>query len=90
MFVPQESLNQVQPTSAMCRRGTERKGRRLVVEETEEQMGRVFSSYGKPLTAVSSFQYLERTLSSSNNDWPAVERNLQRVRGKRGRLEKIL
>ena len=43
-----------------------------------------------PLTAVSSFRYLGRTVSSANDDWTAVERNLRRVRLKWGRLEKIL
>ena len=33
-FVPQEELNRVHPTSAMCRRGSERNLQRLVVEET--------------------------------------------------------
>ena len=74
----------------MCRHGTERKRRRLVVEETEERMGRVFSAYGTPLTAVPSFKYLWRTFSYSDNDWPEVEQNLQRERGKWGKLEKIL
>ena len=34
-------------------------------------------------------QFLGRTLSPFNNYWPAVEQNLQRERGKWGRLEKI-
>ena len=41
MFVPQEAPNWSHPTSVMCWRGTERKQRRLLVEETEEHMGRV-------------------------------------------------
>ena len=53
-------------------------------------MGRVFSTYGTPMAAVSSFRYLGQTLSSSNNDWTAVERNSRRARGKWGRLAKIL
>ena len=68
MFVPQEALNLVHRNSAMCRRETERKQRRLVVEETEEHMGRVFLAYGTPLMAVSSLWYLEQTLSSTNDD----------------------
>ena len=46
----------------MCRCGTERKGRRFLFEEMEEDMEehmvRVFLAYGTPLTAVSLFRYL--------------------------------
>ena len=78
MFFPQEALNRLHPTSAMCRIGTERKQLRLVVEKTEDHMGRLFLEYFTPLTAVFSFQYLGKTLLSTNDNWPAVERNLWR------------
>ena len=74
----------------MCRLRTEKKLRRLAVEETEEQMGQDFLVYGIPLTSVSSFQYLGQTLSSTGDDWPAVEWNLRRTQGKWGILVKIL
>ena len=90
MFVPQEALNQAHPVSAMCRRGTRRKQRRLLVDYTEEQMGRVFPAYGTPLTVVSLFQYLLQKLLSTENDRTAVERNLRRERGNRVSLAKIL
>ena len=53
-------------------------------------MERVFSAYGTPLTVVSLFRYLERTLFSTDKNWPAVEQNLQRAQVKWGRLVKIL
>ena len=59
----------------------ERKQQRLVVKETEEQMRRVFLTYRTPLTSVPLFNYSGRTLSSSNNNWPAVEQNLHKARG---------
>ena len=40
--------------------------------------------------AFSSFRYLVQTLSSTGNDWPAVEQNLRRAHGKWGRLTNIL
>ena len=73
MFVPQEALNWAQLTSGMCRRGTERKRRRIVVEETEEWTGRVLLAYGTPLKAVPLFKYLGQTLLSSNDDRSTVE-----------------
>ena len=40
----------------------------MLVEEMEDHMGRVFSAYGTPLTAVSLFRYLVLTLLSTDND----------------------
>ena len=53
-------------------------------------MGRFFPAYGTPLTAVSLFRYLGQTLSFANKNWLVVERNLQRARGKWGRMVKLL
>ena len=53
-------------------------------------MGRVFLAYGTPLAAVSLIQYLVQTHLSSEDNWPAVERNLQRERLKPGSLAKML
>ena len=47
-------------------------------------MGRVFLAYGTLMMAVTLFRYLGRTFSSSNKNWPWVEKNLQRERGKWG------
>ena len=74
----------------MCRCRTERKKRRFLIKETEEQMERVFSAYGTPLTAVSSFRYLGRTFPSTDDNWPAVERNLQRGVGGMGTVDEDL
>ena len=65
--------------TALANRGTE-----------EEHMGRVFSAYGIPLTKVSLFMWLVQTLFPTDNDWPAMERNLCRAQGKWGQLTKIL
>ena len=53
-------------------------------------MGRFFPSYGTPLTAVSLLRYLGQTLSSADDDWPVVERNLRRAQGKWGRMAELL
>ena len=62
----------------------------MVFEETEEQVRRFFPEYGTPLTAVSLFHYLGRIFPSADDDWPVVERNLRRARGKWGRMAKLL
>ena len=56
----------------------------------KEHMGQVLSAYGTLLTTVSSFRYLGQTLSSTDDDWPAMERNLRRAQVKWGHLAKIL
>ena len=52
--------------------------------------GGVFLVYVTPLTAVTLFKYLGRKLLSSDEYWLEVEQILRRVRGKWGRLAKIL
>ena len=42
-------------------------------------MERFFLEYGILLKSVSSFRYLGQRLSSTDDDWKAVERNLQRA-----------
>ena len=90
MFVPHEALNWAHLNSAMLRSGTDRNQRRLVIEETEECIGRVLLAYGTPLMAVYLFRYLGQMLLSSDDDYPAVGWNIRRARGKWGRPEKIL
>ena len=52
IFVPQEALNQEHLTSAMCLHSKYRKLQRLVVEETEENMGIGLSVYSTLLMRV--------------------------------------
>ena len=47
-------------------------------------MRRVFSEYVTPLMAVTLFKYLGGTLLSSDNDWTAVEQNLESAQVKVG------
>ena len=51
---PHEALNGAHQTSDICWSGSERNRRRVVVEDTEERIGRVLSEYGTPLTKVPS------------------------------------
>ena len=49
-----------------------------------------FEVYGKQLQSVPSFQYLGRTLTAGDDDWPAVAGNLGKARKSWGRLQRIL
>ena len=53
-------------------------------------MGRVFSAYGTPLTAVHSLKYLGHIISSTDDNWTAVYHNLHRAKGKWGEMVRIL
>ena len=50
----------------------------------------MFNAYGKRMESVKEFRYLGRTLTSTDDDWPAVARNLQRAWATCGRLTRIL
>ena len=73
-----------------CKRGAERKGRHLEAEEEREVTTRAFSAYGRPMEMVTSFQYLGRLILAADNNWPAVVRNLSRVRAVWKRTMRIL
>ena len=73
-----------------CRTGAERKIRRLAAAEGEAATERAFNAYGRRMDSVRDFRYLVRTLTSTDDDWPAVARNLQRARTTWGRLARIL
>ena len=73
-----------------CRTGAERKIRRLASAEGEAATERAFHAYGKRMQSVTEFRYLGRILTSTDNDWPAVARNLQKARVTWGRLARIL
>ena len=70
--------------------GGGRKYFRLESEEAEVWFLMALTAYGRPLTAVSAFKYMVRVLSASDDDWPAVIRNLRRARQKWACLSRML
>ena len=52
----------------MCRRGAERKRRRLAETEIQESTEMAFVVYGKQLKTVPSFKYLRRILTAGDDD----------------------
>ena len=73
-----------------CRRGAERKLRRLAAPEGEAATERAFHAYGKRMQSVTEFRYLGRVMTSTDEDWPEVARNLRKARVTWGRLARIL
>ena len=55
-----------------------------------EEKDRELTAYVFPLSYVISFKYLGRVLAVEGNDWPAVVRNLRRVRQKWARMTWVL
>ena len=88
--VSRKALNGRHLGTNQCRTGAERKIQRLAAAEGEAATERAFNAYGKRIKAVKEFRYLGRILTSTDNDWPAVARNLYRARTMWGRLARIL
>ena len=90
MLVPWKALNGMHRLTAQCTRGAERRGRKLAAEEEIEITTRAFSAYGRPLEMVTSFKYLGRVISETDDNWPALVRNLARVNTVWRRMSHIL
>ena len=88
--VSRRALNGRHLGTNQCRTGAERKIWRLAAAEGEAATERDFTAYGRRMDSVREFRYLGRTLTSTDDDWPAVARNIQRARATWGRLARIL
>ena len=88
--VPRKALNGSHLGTAQCKKGAERKRRRLAETETRENSERALHAYGKPMEGVSDFRCLGRILTATENDWLAVAGNIRKVRVIWGRLARVL
>ena len=61
-----------------------------MAEEEREVTTRYFSAYGRPLEMVNSFKYLGQVISETDNECPAVVRNLSQARAVWSRISRIL
>ena len=90
MQVPRKALNGRHLGTVQCKKGAERKRRRLSKTETRENLERAFHDYGKPVEAVLEFRYLRRILTAMDDDWPAVADNIKKSRVRWGRLARVM
>ena len=88
--VSRKALNGRHLETNQCRTGAKRKIRRLAAAEGEVATERAFHAYGKRMQSVTEFRYLGRVMTRTDDDWPAVARNLRKVRVTWGRLARIL
>ena len=90
MMVPWKALNGTHRRTSQCTWGEERKRWKLLAEEEREVTVRAFSAYGRPLEMVTSFKYLGRVISATDDNWPAVVRNLDPAKKVWSRMSRIL
>ena len=88
--VPRKALNGRHLGTAQCKKGAERKRRRLAETETRENSERAFHAYGKPMEAVLEFRCLGRLLTATDDYWPEVAGNIRKARVSWGRLARVL
>ena len=63
---------------------------RLAAEEVQASIERSSQFYGRPLTLVSSFNYLGIVLTASEYEWTSVMGSLQKNKNKWARMSRIL
>ena len=90
MFVPWRALNGRHKSTMMCKRGTERKRRRLAEAEIRESTEMAFEVYGQQIQSVPWFTYLGRLMTAGDDDWPSVAENLVKARKSWGRMQGIM
>ena len=90
MLVPWKAPNGMHRRKSQCNWGAERKRQRLAAEEEREFTVRAFNAYGRPLEMVTSFKYLGRVISETEDDWLAVVRNLDWAKTVWWRMSRIL
>ena len=90
ILVPWQALNSRHHATAMCRKGAERKRRRMAEAELQDSTERAFGAYGKLLELVTTFKYLWQVMTAGDDDWPAVAENLVKAQKSWGQLTKIL
>ena len=88
--VSRKALNGRHLETNQCKKGAERKLRRLAAAEGEAATERAFHAYGKKMRAVTELRYLGRILTNTDDNWPAVAGNLSKARVTWGRLARIL
>ena len=88
--VSRKALNGRHQETNQCKKGAERKQRRLSAAEVETTSEKAFHAYGNKMRAVIEFRYLGRVMTDTDDNWPAVAGNLRKARVSWGRLERIL
>ena len=89
MSVPWAAINRRQPATSLYAQGTESNRRSLAEDESRAGAVTGFRSYDSPLETVSSFKYLGRLLTATDDNRLAVISNLREARKIWYRLDRI-
>ena len=76
--------------SAVCRAGAARRRQALAIRRSHEALDKKFFAYGIELEQVTTFRYLGRPLSATDNDWPALYWNLRKARQRWAQISRVL
>jgi hypothetical protein len=76
MHVPAPALAGGHGATLLCRQGHALKQKRAAEEDIRKAREVLFSVRGVPIESVSTFLYIGRQLSSTDDDWPDVVKNL--------------
>lgn len=74
------------PTSALCSQATQTPRQAEAVAACQEASTRHFTINGNELKSVETFKYLGHIVSSTDSDWPALQKNLTKARRSRGMI----
>jgi hypothetical protein len=90
MHVPATALAGGHGATLLCHQGRVLKQKRAAEEDIRKARGVVFSVRGVPLESVSKVLYLGRLLSSTDDDWPDVVKNLVKARRQWDTISRVL
>ena len=90
MMVPRKALNGMHRRTSQCTWGAEQKIHILAAEEEREATASSFCAYRPPLEMATSFKYLGQVILETDNEWPAVVRNLAWVKKVWSRTSRII
>ena len=90
MHIPFTALNGNHRNTKACAIGARIRRQRNSIEDTRQAREVLFTACGVPLESVSSFKYLGRILTSTDDDWPALYKNLAKARKRWGMVSRVL
>jgi hypothetical protein len=90
MFIPTKTLAGGHRSTLCCHQGQELKRKQAAQMKSRKADEVVFTVRGIPLDASRAFLYLGRKLSSSDDDWLNVIKNLAKARQRWARISSVL
>ena len=90
MFVTDRAIRQGHTQTKECREGAKRVQRRRLQLELLDAQRKTLTVYGKPLEKVHQYTYLGRPLTATDDDWPAVRKNIGKATGRWMGISKII